>query len=92
MDGASVGMTAVIAAALVPLVSLVKRPTWTAKQSYVVGMVAAIIAAVAGALLDGGVKNWQEGLALALTALGTSQSVYVLYFRDTDINETLSNK
>jgi ABC-type branched-subunit amino acid transport system permease subunit len=92
MDSAAVGMTAVIAAGLVPLVSLIKRPTWTTRQSYLVGMIAAIVAAVLGALLDGNVKTWQEGLTLALTALGTSQSVYMLYFRDTDINETLSKK
>lgn len=92
MSTTAVGTTALVAAALVPLVSLIKRPTWTEKQSFALGMAAAAVAAVVGALVDGHVKNVQQGLTLALTALGTSQSVYMLYFRDTDINDTLSKK
>lgn len=91
MDDAAVfGTTAAVAAVLVPFVSLIKRPSWSPKVNYAVGMVAALIAAVIGALVDGDVNTWGEGAALVLAALGTSQTVYQLYFVNTDVNNRLT--
>lgn len=91
-DSAGFGTTAIIAAALVPLVSYIKRPTWDSKTNYGVGMAAAMIAAIIGALVDGNVTNVGQALVLIATALGTSQTVYTLYFRDTAVNEKLTGK
>lgn len=90
MSSSGVGTTAVVAAILVPIVSLIKNPKWNDKKKYAVGILAAAISAVIGALIDGNVKTWQQAFSLIFTALGTSQTVYMMYFKDTDMNSKLS--
>lgn len=89
-DAAVLGTTTAVAVALVPIVSLIKNPKWGTKVNYAIGMVAAIVSAIAGAIMDGGVGAPNEWAARVLVALGASQTVYMLYFRDTDLNEKLT--
>jgi peptidoglycan/LPS O-acetylase OafA/YrhL len=91
MDGSVIGTTAIIASFLVPVVSYLKRKGWTDRQKYLLSLVAAFVAALAGALVDGHVNNWREAVPLVGTALATSQTVYALYFRNTEINQKLSD-
>jgi hypothetical protein len=86
----AVGTTALLASVLVPLVSYIKKPTWSDRAKYAIGMVAAVVAAVVGAFADADVNSWQEVLTLVLVALGTSQTIYNMYFRDTSINTKLT--
>lgn len=92
MSATAMGTTALVAAALVPVVSLVKRASWSKKQNYLVGMIAAMIAAVVGALADGHVTTWQQALTQVLVGLGTAQTVYTLYFKDTNLDKKLTAK
>jgi hypothetical protein len=90
MDNASLGTAAMLAVFLMPLVSLIKKPSWSPKTTYLLGMAAAIVCAVVGAVVDGDVKSPQEFVAYFGVALATSQSLYTLYFRDTELQSTLA--
>lgn len=92
IDPGALGAAAVVAAFLVPVVSLIKRPTWSDKTKYALGMVAALVSAIVGAVIDGNVKNLAEGLAYFGTALATSNALYTLFFRDTAINQALGER
>ncbi len=89
MDGNSLGVAAIVAVFLVPVISLIKRPTWSVEAKHLLGMVAAIIAASVGALVDGHVNTIQEFIPYVGTAFTTAQTLYTLYFRDTSVNAKL---
>lgn len=91
MDGNSLGTAAIVAVFLVPIVSLIKRPTWRLEAKHLLGLGAALVAAIVGALVDGHVNTLQEFIPLVGTAFMTSQSLYALYFNDTKLNEKLEN-
>lgn len=90
IDAGSLGTSAVIATALIPVVSLIKNPTWGRQAKYALGMVAAVVAALLGAVIDGGLDGgWQAiGVRIA-TALATSSTIYNLYFENTNLNDRL---
>lgn len=90
MNGGDLGTTAVIAMFLVPIVSLVKRPNWSTKVNYVLGMVAALIAAIAGMIVDNHGKTWRELIPQFGVAFSTSQVVYNMYFANTTVNAKLT--
>lgn len=92
MDGEALGVSTALAAFLVPMVSLIKRPYWPRQAKYALGMAAAFVCAIAGALVDGNVKTPSEFGAYAATALATSQTIYALYFADTALEERLSGE
>lgn len=89
MDGAGLGTSTALAMFLVPLVSFIKKPTWSRQAKYLLGMVAALVCAVVGALVDGDVKSVGEAVAYFSTALATSTTLYTLYFKDTDLEVKL---
>jgi hypothetical protein len=91
MDGAALGTAAVIAAFLMPVISLLKKPTWSTSFSHVVALVAALIAAVAGAYVDGSVHTVGELVPYMGTAFATSQTLYTLYFSKTEVNAKLES-
>lgn len=84
------GVSAIIAIALIPVVSLIKRPEWGSRVNYLIGIIAAAIAAVGGAVVDGGKTTWQEWVVSIFTALGASQTIYMTYFQNTNINDKLA--
>ncbi len=90
-DGAGLGTSALIAVLLVPVVSLVKRPTWRKEVNYVVGMVAALISAFIGGLIDGEFTSVGFAAYLA-SAIAASQTIYTLYFGNTDLENKLAEK
>jgi len=92
MDAGDLGTTAAIAAFLVPIVSWIKRPTWGSKANAVLAMVAALVAAIAGAVVDGKLTWSSEFISQIGVAFATSQVVYQLYFKETGLNTTLTNK
>ena len=89
MDGAALGTSAALALFFVPIVSFIKKPTWSHQAKYLLGMVAALICAVVGAFSDGDVKNVGDFMAYFGTAVTSSQVLYNLYFKDTDLNASL---
>jgi hypothetical protein len=91
MDSGGLGTAAMLAVFLMPVVSLIKKPTWSRQVKYLVGMVAALICALAGTVIDGNVKSWGEFLAYFSVSLATSQTLYQMYFKDTEIEEKLEN-
>lgn len=92
-DGATgAGTAALLAVFLVPFVSLIKRPTWGTKANYAVAMAAALVCAIAGAAVDGQVTSWSTLIANLGVALGTSQTIYMLYFADTNAETVLAAK
>lgn len=92
MDAGGLGTAALVATLLLPLVSLIKQPTWSANAKQALGLAAALVAAVIGALVDGNVNTWQEGIALLGTARLVADTVYAQFFRETQFNETLTEK
>ncbi len=90
LDGGDLGTTAIIAMVLVPIVSLIKRPSWPSKVNFVLGMVAAAIAAIVGTLIDNQGKSWRELIPQAGVAFTTAQVVYQLYFSGTSLNAKLT--
>lgn len=91
MNDVSAGTTALIAVGLVPLVSLIKRPSWSARVNYAVGMVASIIAATVGTVLDSSNLTARDWVTNIFVGLGSAQTVYMLYFRETGVNDDLTN-
>jgi hypothetical protein len=91
VDGGDLGTTALIAMFLVPVVSAVKRPSWSSKVNFAVSMVAAAIAAVAGIAIDNQGKTFRELVPQFSTAFATTQVVYQLYFGDTSLNAKLTS-
>lgn len=83
------GTSAVLALFLVPIVSMIKRPTWSKQAKYLLGMLASLICAAVGALIDGDVKSVSEFVAYAATALAVSQTIYTMYFENSDLEERL---
>ena len=91
MNGEEYGTVAVIGMILVPIVSLIKQPSWSPKINHMLGIVASIVATVVGTLIDNSGMGWKELLPRFTTAFATSQVIYNLYFGDTKMNETLTN-
>lgn len=89
MDGGGLGTAAALAVFLMPLVSFVKKPNWSRQTKYLLGMAVALVCAAVGAVVDGNVKTWSEGVAYFTVALATSQTLYNLYFKDTDLETRL---
>jgi hypothetical protein len=85
MDATALGTAAAIAMILVPVVSLIKRPTWSPQAKYLLGMAAAFVAAVAGAFVDGNFSNVQDFAAYFGTALASSQTLYTLHFENSKL-------
>ena len=92
MDGSGLGTAAALAVILMPVVSLIKRPSWPDQAKYLLGMAAALICAIAGALVDGQVKSPSEFVAYLGVSLATSQTLYTMYFKDTDMQKNLAEK
>lgn len=92
MDSTALGTAAVIAAVLVPLVSLIKKPSWSTEAKHMLGLGSALVAAIAGAVVDGHVNSVNELIPYLTTAFTTAQTLYVLYFSKTDLNTKLENK
>lgn len=91
MDGNSIGTAAAVAAFLLPIVSLIKRPEWKTETKHMLGLLSAIIAALVGAVVDGHVNSVQEFIPLLGTSFVTAQTLYVLYFSKLDINAKLED-
>jgi hypothetical protein len=91
MDGTNLGTSAVIATLLVPVISLVKRPSWNPKAVHALSLVAALLAAVIGTVVDNKPANKAEFIASLGTAFTASQVVYAQFFSGTSMNEKLSN-
>lgn len=91
MDASGLGTSAALAVFLVPLVSFVKKPTWSYRVNYLIGMVVALVCAIVGALADGHVNNLSSAVAYFGTALATSQTIYSLYFKDTNLETKLED-
>lgn len=89
MDGNALGTAAVVAAFLMPIISLIKKPTWSIEAKHILGMAAALIAAVVGAVVDGHVNTVQEFIPLFGTSFVSAQTLYTLYFSKTQMNATL---
>lgn len=90
IDAGSLGTAAVIATALIPVVSLVKNPLWSRKAKHALGLAAAFIAAVLGAVIDGGFEGGWQAIAVRLaTAFAASSTIYNLFFEDTNLNDKL---
>jgi hypothetical protein len=90
-DVSALGTSAVLAALLVPAVSLFKRPEWPYQVNYLIGMAVALVCALAGAALDGSLTPEQIGAGF-VTSLATAQTIYALYFSGTGTEEKLANK
>lgn len=92
MENGAVGTAAILAIMLMPLVSLLKKPTWSRQAKYLLGMAAALVCAIAGAFVDGHVKSAGEFVAYLGVSLATSQTIYNLYFKDTEVQQELAAK
>lgn len=90
MDGTGAGSAVLIATILMPVISMVKKPSWDTKSKYLIGMAAALFAAICGAVVDGEVKNLGELGTYFAVALGYSQTLYNLYFKDTETQQKLA--
>lgn len=91
MDGGDLGTTAVIATALVPVVSLVKQAHFPDKVNFIIAIVASVIAAAAGTIVDSHPQTWRDVVPRIGTAFTVGQLVYQLYFKNTTINDKLTN-
>lgn len=91
MDYTALGTTGIIAIMMIPLVSIIKRPSWGTKINYLIGMGAALVAALIGGVVDGKIKKPSEALAYIGTAYASSQMVYNLVFKDTQVNADLTD-
>jgi hypothetical protein len=89
MDGAALGTAALLSVFLMPIVSLIKKPTWRHEAKYLLGMAAALLAAIVGAFVDGSVKSVAEFVPYFGTALASAQTLYNLYFGNTEANKKL---
>lgn len=90
MDSAALGTTAVVAAVMVPLVSLIKTDKMTPKQRYALGLAASFVAAVIGGVVDGQVKDIKGAVAYLGTAVAVAQTVYGLFFKDSSLDQKLT--
>ena len=91
VDPAGLGSAALVATFLVPLVSLIKQPNWRHEAKYLLGLFAALIAAFAGALIDGNITNVSEVIAYFGTAFASAQSLYNLHFTKTNLEAKLAD-
>jgi hypothetical protein len=92
MDQAGLVTATAMALFLVPIVSFIKKPSWSTRAKYLLGMGTALFCAVVGALVDGEVNSTAEAVAYFGTALAASQTLYTLYFADTGLEATLRAK
>jgi hypothetical protein len=90
MDSAALGTTAVIAAVMVPIVSLIKTDKMTSKQRYALGLAASFVAALIGGVVDGHVKDVKGAVAYLGTAVAVAQTVYGLFFKDSGLDQKLT--
>lgn len=91
MDGTALGTAAVVATMLIPVVSYIKARTWPSEIRYLVGLLAAFIAAFVGAVADGHVHNVKEFIPYLGTSFITAQTVYQMYFSKTELNAKLTD-
>lgn len=89
MDTQSLGTAAAIAMVLVPIISLIKRDTWSTQVRQIVALAAALVAAIGGALVDGNISNVGEFVAYLGTARLVAETLYTQYFGDTPLNARL---
>ena len=92
IDPTTMGTVALIATFLVPLVSLIKKPTWSRQAKYALGLAAALLSTIIGAVINGDIGSVSEFVAYLSTGLASAQTVYNLYFVDTDVNESLEQR
>lgn len=91
MDGNALGISALAAMFLMPLVSLIKKPSWSTQAKQLLGLSAAFVAAMAGAVVSGDLttSNWEAIIAYIATARMTAETLYTQYFGNTEVNAKL---
>lgn len=89
MDTQALGTAAAIALVLVPLLSLIKRDSWSTQIRQTVALAAALVAAIGGALIDGNISNVGEFVAYLGTARLVAETLYTQYFGGTTLNARL---
>lgn len=89
MDAQALGTAATIALILVPVISLVKRDSWSTQVRQTVAIAAALVAAIGGAIVDGNISNLGEFVAYLGTARLVAETLYTQYFGGTTLNARL---
>lgn len=91
VDGNSLGTAALVAMFLVPIVSLIKRDNWSDQVKQLLGLGAALVAAVIAGAVDGTLSfdSWESIVAYFGTARLVAETLYSQYFRNTALNTRL---
>lgn len=89
MELEAMGTATAIAVILVPFVSLIKRDTWSDKAKQALGLGAAFVAAIIGAVVDGNVNNLGEFIAYLGVARLVAETLYTQHFSGTALNSRL---
>lgn len=91
VDGNSLGTAALVATFLIPIVSLIKKDHWRDEVKQLLGLGAALVAAVVAGVVDGEleVDNWESIFAYFATARVVAETLYTQYFRNTEANTKL---
>lgn len=90
MDTVALGTAAAVAVLLVPLVSLIKKDSWSSQAKYALGLAASLVAAMVGGLIDGDINSLKEGFSYIGTAFLSAQTIYSLFFKGSSIDNTLT--
>jgi hypothetical protein len=91
METEALGTAALVATFLIPIVSLIKQDTWRPEFRQLLGLAAALVAAIVAGLVDGELKldNWETIFAYFATARVVAETIYTQYFKNTEVNEKL---
>ena len=92
IDSGSLGTAALVATFLMPVVSLIKKDSWSAQARQLLGLSAALVAAVVAGQIDGSLSlnNWESVVAYFATARVVSETLYAQYFGGTELNAKLT--
>lgn len=91
MELGALGAAAGLAILLMPFVSLIKKSSWSTQAKQALGLIAAFIAAIGGAVIDGNVDTLAEGIAYLATARVVAETLYTQYFGGTSLNSRLES-
>lgn len=90
VDPTALGSAALVATFLVPLLSFIKRPSWSSEAKQALALAGALVAALVGAVVDGSINNATELIAYFGTASVTAQTLYGMYFKKTALEKKLA--